>query len=349
MTEKIRKDPRFEKLEIKIGIMIAVAIAGIVLVVALLGIERDLFTKKFRLWFTVDSGAGFVVGMPVKLSGFKIGRVKNIELTGRADVKITLEINKKYEKWLRRGSIARFSKEGFIGESIVEITIGKTDGAALVEDDMIPFEKSRGIEDIVNEAKPILNEVKEIIHYINDPKGDLKSALGNIRKLSGDLGETSVSVGEAVNEAGLLIKKTSTLIDAVSEKGIPLLDSAASTIENVEDFSQRLGPAIDHVDAVTTKAAASVEGFSRSLENIEKITGNLRAITDTLAEDAPRIREILIEGQGVLKDTGALVKGMKKTWPFSLAMPEPKAPELIPLDGFVLRPTGAAINEGAVE
>ncbi len=346
MTEKIRKDPRFENLEIKIGIMVAVAIAGIVLVVVLLGIERDLFTKKFRLWFTVDSGTGFVVGMPVKLSGFKIGRVKNIELTEHADVKITLEINKKYEKWLREGSIARFSKEGFIGESIVEITLGKPDGVLLSEADRIPFEKGRGIEDIVNEAKPILNEVKEIIHYINDPEGDLKATLGNIRKLSGDLGETGKTVDETIKEAGSLMKKTATLVDVVSEKSIPLLDSAASTLENIDGFSQRLGPTMDKVDAVATKAEASVDGFSKSLENIEKITVNLRGITDTLAEDAPRIREILIEGQDVLKDTGTLVKGMKKTWPFSLAIPATAGPELVPLDGFLLRPVVSGKDAG---
>src|SRR3990167_5385636 len=106
MPENEDKDPRFKGLELKVGIMALAAIVGIAVVIAFMGVKRDLFTKKYTLGLRVETGSGFVEGMPVKLSGFKIGRVKKLELTETANVTVTLEINKKYQRWLREGTKA---------------------------------------------------------------------------------------------------------------------------------------------------------------------------------------------------------------------------------------------------
>lgn len=124
MSEFLDKDKRFKNLEIKLGVMVLVAIIGIAVVFVLLGLERDIFTPKYRLRFVTESGSGFVEGMPVKLSGFKIGRVRSTELTEGANVLVTIEINKRYQKWIRADSKVHLAKEGYIGESYIEVTTG---------------------------------------------------------------------------------------------------------------------------------------------------------------------------------------------------------------------------------
>jgi hypothetical protein len=83
------------------------------------------------------------------------------------------------------------------------------------------------------------------------------------------------------------------------------------------------------------------------MENIEDMSRNLKAITDSLAEDAPRIRRMLIEGEDVLRDTRDIVKGAKTVWPFRLMVPVPRPIELIPLDGYPLEKikTGDSKND----
>jgi len=56
------EDPRFRNLERKIGLFILVALTGIILVVALVGVQRGVFTKTYTLHFTVDRGTGFPRG-----------------------------------------------------------------------------------------------------------------------------------------------------------------------------------------------------------------------------------------------------------------------------------------------
>ncbi|MDU0460971.1 MAG: MCE family protein, partial [Geobacteraceae bacterium] len=72
------EDPRFKHLERKIGLFVAVSLAAIVLAFLFYGFQKDFFTATYSLHFTVDRGTGFSKGMPVKLSGFRIGRITSI-------------------------------------------------------------------------------------------------------------------------------------------------------------------------------------------------------------------------------------------------------------------------------
>jgi len=187
MSNIEQKDPRFKNLEKKVGIFVFTAFVILAGILFFMGRERGLFIKKYAIFFTVDSGTGFIEGIPVKLLGFKVGKVKSLELTEDAKVKVTLEINKKYQKRIRQGSVARLLKEGFIGDSVVEVSVGPTSGMGIEEEGELPFEKVGGIEELAKEAKPVLKQVRDTISYINDPEGDVRKTLSNIRKLSAGL------------------------------------------------------------------------------------------------------------------------------------------------------------------
>ena len=107
-----------------------------------IGIERGVFTAKYRINFTVDKGTGFFEGMPVKLSGFKIGKIDSMSLDEHAKVKVILLINKKYSKWIRQDSKAILTKEGFIGRGAIEITVGSVNKPVIGDGGVIQNEKA---------------------------------------------------------------------------------------------------------------------------------------------------------------------------------------------------------------
>lgn len=334
------KDPRFKNLELKVGIMAVAALAGIIAIIIFVGVEKDLFINKYRVYFTSESGSGFVQGMPVKLSGFKIGRVKKIELTEDARVKVIAEINKKYERWLREGSRARLSKEGFIGESVIEFTIGNPKGRVIQEGDMIPYEKTGGIDELVSQAKPVLNEVKEIIHYANDPHGDLKVTIGNLRELTAELKETGRGLNAAVRDADGVIRKAGAIVSNINDKGSPLMDSAAKTMKNLEGFSSRIDPLMYKMENITDRAESALGRLPSAAEKIEKAASNAADLTEALSKETPRIKTILKDAQETLKDSREIVRGVRQSWPVRLMIPPARKPELVPLDGFVIKKDG---------
>ncbi|MBI5235464.1 MAG: MCE family protein [Deltaproteobacteria bacterium] len=317
------KDGRFKNLELKIGVMVVCAVAGIILVIVSIGIQKDLFTKKYDLYFLSTSGVGFKVGMPVKLSGFKIGRIKTIELTEGAKVKVVAEVNKKYENWLRAGARATTGKEGLFGEPFIEIAMGEAKGRPLTDGENIPYDKTGGFEELAEEARPILNEVKEIIHYVNSPDGDFKKSFGNIREFTAELRQTRARLDGAIKDADETIKRTGQLVSDVNTRTALMLDSAGKAAKNLETFSLSLEPVAGRLPGV--------------VEKLDNAAQDVKSLTGSLSKEGPRIGRVIANAEDASAEAGRLVKGINESWPGRLVAPEAKTPALVPLDGYVFR------------
>ncbi|MDP2690132.1 MAG: MlaD family protein [Deltaproteobacteria bacterium] len=327
------KDPRFKGLEVKTGMLVLAAFAGVIAVLVLIGMERDLFTKKYRLNFVSPSGAGFVKGMPVKLSGFKIGRVRKIELTGDARVEIVAEINRKYERWIREGSKARLVKEGFIGDAFVEITGGEPEGRMLAGGDTLPFEKTGGIEALVEEAKPVLKEIKEIIDYANDPEGDIKVILGNMRELTGELKSSKSAITGTLKELSEAAMGAGALAGRLNERSGPIMESAGNVMKRLDGITERLDPMIMRLDGITGNVEDAARRLPAAAGKMEKIIDDVNGVTDIMFAERRRIRQILMDAEDAARDGRKVIKGLKESWPARLLVPEEQPPGLVPLDG----------------
>ncbi|MBI5971255.1 MAG: MCE family protein [Deltaproteobacteria bacterium] len=329
------KDSRFRHLEVKIGVMTVAAVAGIILLIILIGVQKDLFSSKYHVHFITDSGSGFKVGMPVKLSGFKIGRVRDIELSDDAKVKVTAEINKKYERWLRSGSKATSAKDGLLGESFVEITLGPAKERVIADGEKIPYAKSGGMEDIMEEVKPILTEVKEIIHFMNSPEGDLKATLRNAKTFSSDLKETRSNVDKMVIEVGSTMKKTGAFIETLNAKTGAVL---TTTNKLVGDVDTRMNLVLDKAGGAAKKADEAMSRLPVITEKLDAIANDVKKLSGALSSETPRLQRIMTKAEDTLTEGNALVKGIKEGWAGNLMMPEVKRrPELVPLDGYLIR------------
>lgn len=290
-------DPRFARLTGKVGLFFIIAAAGIIATVVSIGIERGVFTAKYRINFTVDKGTGFFEGMPVKLSGFKIGKIDSMSLDENAKVKVTLLISKKYSKWIRQDSMAILTKEGFIGEGVIDISVGSANKPVIGDGGVIQNEKARGLEDIAEEVKPVLNEIRDIISYVNDPKGDIKQALASLKTLSSGLNATK-------ENADKLLKNADSNISGVSSDASKALKNIDKTVSSIND---KINPVIDKLN--------------RTMDNAEKTTANLK---DAVEKAAPKIPPLLNKGEDTLSDTNEVMKSLKQTWPIRLFIERPK-------------------------
>ena len=290
-------DPRFVRLTGKVGLFFIIAAAGIIATVVSIGIERGVFTAKYRINFTVDKGTGFFEGMPVKLSGFKIGKIDSMSLDEHAKVKVTLLISKKYNKWIRQDSKAILTKEGFIGEGVIDISVGSANKPVIGDGGVIQNEKARGLDEIAEEMRPVIGEIRDIISYVNDPKGDIKQTLANLKTLSSGLNATK-------ENADKLLKNADTNISGVSSDASKALKNIDKTVSSMND---KINPVIDKLN--------------RTMDNAEKTTANLK---DAVEKAAPKVPPLLNKGEDALSDTNEVVKSLKQIWPIRLFIEKPK-------------------------
>lgn len=324
------EDPRFVNLEKTVGAFVVLAVIGIVVAVVSIGIDKDLFTKKYQLTFTAEKGTGFSKGMPVKLSGFRIGRIKSVALNEQAQVDIAIEIDRKYQKWIKRDSKVKLVKEGLVGDNIIEVSVGSPNLPMLKSGEFIGYQKTKGLEEIANDMadqiKPVLYEVKEIISYVNDPRGDIKRSLANVRELTGSLKGTQKEVdrllvdsrqqiGKVGGHAERLLATATTRLDEVGP-ALEKVDSSLATVDGtLADIRVALPPLVQKVDT--------------TLEHLEKTS---REVEKHSARFLPQIAPLMGRTTDLVQDADEVTRALKKTWPLKNHISTEKA--LVPGDSY---------------
>lgn len=326
MAKIAEKDPRFRHLEKKVGLFVILAIVGLVGVIFFVGREKDLFTRKYTIYLSVDSGSGFMEGMPVKLSGFRIGRIKNLSLDKDARVKVAMEINRKYQRWIRKGSVARLTKEGMIGDSIIEITVGSQGNAPIEDKQEIPFEKTGGLEDLAKDLKPVIQEVKDILGYVNDPEGDIKKSLRNVAGLTGEIRQTRAQLDEVILELKHTAKDAAATMSAfkgIGEKAYPIVDNAGRVVSEVGPILGRMTTIMDDMEKTTKKLPQIADKVDAVLDDTKKMTAGV----------APKMKGMADTTEDLLQDAKETLRGIKGSWPVNRMVPKKDEMELVPLDG----------------
>jgi len=321
------EDPRFRRLEWKVGLFIVIALAGVAVAAVLFGLQKDLFTNKYNLHFTVDRGTGFAKGMPVKLSGFRIGRITSIALNDQAMVDIFVEIDSKYRKWIRSDSTVKLVKEGLVGDNVVEVAVGSLDKPELKDNESIVYVKTKGLDELADEiadkVKPVLIEVRDIIGYINNPDGDLKKSIRNLELLTRNLDGTR-------QNADKLLVSASAGIDRVSSRATLVLESTNKKIEGIDlaPTLNRVNATLDHID---NKLPLMLEKADATLGNIDKISHETRLLSERAF---PRIPGLLSQTEDVMFSADRLINSIQNSWLLRDASSQTSGPGFIRGDSY---------------
>lgn len=316
------EDPRFRNLKKKVAFFAAAALAVVAAVILLIGKENDLFTKKYELMLTADKGTGFTRGMPVKLSGFRIGRVKSISLNEEARVDIVLQIDQKYRKWIRRDSTARLVKEGLVGDAVIEVSVGRST-EPLKDNERIAYAKTKALDELADElaekVKPVLSDVESIISYLNDPNGDLKQSMKNFNTLAKNLNQSR-------ERADVLMVHADRELGAVSGRLNGVLDGTADTVKRANSTLVTLD----------TKLPGMLTSAEQSLKNLEKVSGDLKVAEETLL---PKVSPLLQKSDHVLNETGSMLnesgtvlRAVQGMWPIRNYIKAPQEKQFVPGD-----------------
>jgi phospholipid/cholesterol/gamma-HCH transport system substrate-binding protein len=316
-------DQRFKHLEKKVGIFVAVAMVGFLAVLLFIGVDNDLFTPKYRLKFTVEKGTGFSRGMPVKLSGFRIGRINSISLNETAMVDIEIQIGRKYQNWIKADSVARLVKEGLVGDNIIEVSVGSNRADILKDGATISFEKTKGLEEVANEiadkVKPVLIEVRDFISYVDDPDGDIKQSIKNIRELSAGLRDTRLQVEILLIESRAKVGQLSSTTEIL--------------LKDADDRIKAVTPVLEKIDrsmaAVEQKLPLLLEKAVTTMNNLDKTSGHLERIADSAK---PRVPVLLDSADETIQGAGAVLDAVKDTWPLKNHVPVKREREFVPGD-----------------
>lgn len=211
------KSPRLS--ELRVGLLLLLALAVLVLVI--FAVSGDLKVPGFGQTTIVrtemPSVDGLRKGAEVRLSGKKIGSVKEIRFSNQLpsskdaanNIEIIMEIDGKLDgrpavERIRTDSVATLKTAGVLGDNVIDITPGTSNGNAINNGDRINSQAQKSVGDILNATNAAINNFLNVSDDIKVITGRLKDGSGTAGKFLKD--ETLyLSLDRTVRQAETLL------------------------------------------------------------------------------------------------------------------------------------------------
>lgn len=173
--------------QLKVGLMILVALGLIFVAVLKLGQTTGLFAKRYNLVAFLPSAAGLVEGGGVTVAGQQAGVIETIEfLPVDADttrnLRIVIAVEEKLRAQVRGDSKAKIRTLGLLGDKVFDIEPGTPRFPVLRDNDTISIAPSADYEAIITQASGAVTDVVVLTK-------DLRKITAGIARGEGTVGQ----------------------------------------------------------------------------------------------------------------------------------------------------------------
>ena len=188
--------------QLRVGALILVAIAVLVVAVVKLGQAANLFGGRYQLVTFVPNANGLRVGGSGMIAGKLAGTVSEIEfLPPDADttrnLRLVLEVDEALQTQVRGDSRAKLRTLGLLGDKVVDITPGTATYQALAAGDTVVAEPTVDYDVVLQQASGAV--------------GDLVALTSDLRTITGGLARGEGTAGQLLTNRALYDDLTSTL------------------------------------------------------------------------------------------------------------------------------------------
>ena len=168
------------KFKVRLGLFITGGFAIFVIVLFLIGKQKNLFNPVYRLTTTFYNVSGLQVGNNVRFSGINVGTVDNIKIINDSTVRVDMLIKKSVQQFIKADCEADIGSAGIIGDRILIITQGTYDAPLAKDGQQIaskePVETNAilaSLQVTSGFAEIISKQLAEIMFKINSGNGTL--------------------------------------------------------------------------------------------------------------------------------------------------------------------------------
>ena len=173
--------------QLKVGVLILVALLILAIAIVKLGQAGNLFGKRYTLVAFVQNASGIRLGGPVTVAGQLAGSIKEIDfLPPDADttrnLRLVVEVDRALNDQVRLDSRARIKTLGLLGDKVFDITPGTPRFPVLGEGDTLLIAPSIDYEAVVQQASGAISEVVSLTR-------DLKTVTAGITRGEGTMGQ----------------------------------------------------------------------------------------------------------------------------------------------------------------
>ena len=219
-----------------VGLFIFIGLAFLLAGILIVGDLRETFSRKMQVYSLFDDVGGLQGGNNIWLSGVKIGTVSNLNFFGKSQVEVTMNIEKKAQKYIPKDAMVKISSDGLIGNKILVI-YGGTEKLPPVQDgDTLAVEKTFTSEDMIKTLQENNSNLLAITSDFKTLSHKLVSGEGTIGKLLNDssiyvhINSATASLQIASVKAQQLVSSLATFSSGLNKKGTLVNELTTDTV-----------------------------------------------------------------------------------------------------------------------
>lgn len=293
--------------------------------------RQGWFTPTAHLFVELPGAVGVQIGTPVKLKGFKIGEVDDLELEPTLSVRVRLRVAQERLAMLGMNASAKFGRDGPLGGKFIEILPGAREGKRLVADATLPMDTGNELEDVMGTVKVAIEKLAVVISKVEPILDDTKKLTGEAAGMRQDLRSSVTTVLANMQDMSVQLKRVGDSASRVAGK----LDGDRAAI--VGDVKKVLAQA----ELAASSARSTVQMLEKDLpptvqnaqgasENVKAATADVRQIVNEAKQDIP---PAMRSARTAAQDAADITDGLKRTWPVS-SFVKPTPDGSLPLDSF---------------
>lgn len=311
-------DKKMKEYEYKVGFFLFLFLIFLVAFLVYFGIKKDIFSKRVTYYVISKSGDSIERGMPVKLSGFKIGEVDKLFLDNIDYVKIKIKVLDRYKKWFREDTKIILDQEGLIGNPYLKIIPGSENSPIVPPGSVVKLTKVAGLKELLIEAQPVVEDLKVIVASIRkitdqflDKKGSMQRTITNLEQLTDKMLQNR-GLLYYLTEDKKPVEKIDKLLTHTDELTLNLTRFITNATSRIED--------LEPIEKEFLNITKDVKGFVNDLRSMKKdidpILKNIQDVSKELKKATQDVYLLKMEAEYTLKVGNDLLENLKDKWPF---------------------------------
>lgn len=245
--------------QVRVGLFVTLGLVLSMLVIFLLGDISGLLERQYTLYARFVNISGLRIGAPIFLAGINVGKVDGIRFPKELqekEVVVTLRVRKQYRDRIRADSVAQIVTQGLLGDKAIFVTVGSPDEPQLKNGQGVKVKSAFSLDSFSEKGSELLENINELAKNVNSVIGDVKEKKGLVHALIYD-------------------PQGQRIIDDISG----LINSANSIVRQIQG-----GRGVLHALIYDPARQNVGEKFSKTMANFEKMSKNLKDISNTIEQ-----------------------------------------------------------------
>lgn len=291
----------------KLGMFAVVGILLFIVIIYVIGINRNLFGSNFILNSQFKNVSGLKVGSNVRLSGINIGTVSKIEFITDSLVLVRLLIKDEVQQYIKIDALASIGSDGLVGDKVLIIEPGSYSKSVVKDNGIIASNSTIEIEDVMKSIKKsaenaeiITNELADFSFKMNDKNGFLSKVMTDKKfalSMEKTIGNLEISTNEIakfspkINDPNGVINKL-----FVDKNFSNKIDKTITNLQKSSDDLAIFTSKINTENSTLTKLITDpnfAKSISNTFRNLEISTNDFVKFTSKINNDSNVLSKLI--------------------------------------------------------